>query len=70
MRKQKLLLGLLAAVIAGMLLLQIPAIKDRVLWGTIQLGAYARGVFNPAGEIHPDGDRDHGYQSPGDAREH
>ena len=51
MRKKKLLLGLLAVVIAGALLFQVPAIKGRLLWGSIQVGAYVRGVIDPAGAI-------------------
>ena len=35
----------------GLLLLQIPAIKDRALWGYIQADAYLRGVIHPAGQI-------------------
>ena len=51
MRNKRRLWGILAVLIAGVLLLQIPAVKDRVLWGTIQLEAYARGVINPAGAV-------------------
>ena len=35
----------------GLLLLQVPAIKDRALWGYIQADAYLRGVIHPAGQI-------------------
>jgi tetratricopeptide (TPR) repeat protein len=51
MRLKRILIGLLAAAVAIVLLLQVPAVKDRVLWGSIQLGAYFRGVTNPAGAI-------------------
>jgi tetratricopeptide (TPR) repeat protein len=51
MRNKRRFWGILAVLIAGVLLLQIPAVKDRLLWGYIQLEAYARGVIDPAGAV-------------------
>jgi tetratricopeptide (TPR) repeat protein len=42
--------GLALVVLAG-LVSQIPAVKDRLLWGYIQAEAWTRGALNPAGEI-------------------
>ena len=38
-------------LLVGILILQLPPVKDRALWGYIQAEAYLRGVFNPAGQI-------------------
>lgn len=51
MKSKKFFWVLLALLVAGVLVLQIPAVKDRLLWGYIQVEAWTRGVLNPAGEI-------------------
>jgi tetratricopeptide (TPR) repeat protein len=51
MRLKRTALILIAGVLAVALLFQIPAVKDRVYWGTIQAEAYLRGVINPAGAV-------------------
>ncbi|MBN2044522.1 MAG: C39 family peptidase [Anaerolineales bacterium] len=51
MRNQKLVWALLALVVIAGLVSQIPAVKNRLLWGYIQAEAWTRGALNPAGEI-------------------
>ncbi len=51
MRPKKFLITVVILLLAGVLIFQIPAVKDRVLWGRIQAEAYLRGVVNPAGAI-------------------
>ncbi|MEJ2485743.1 MAG: C39 family peptidase [Anaerolineales bacterium] len=51
MRAKRIFVTLGSLLVVGLLLLQIPAIKDRALWGYIQADAYLRGVIHPAGQI-------------------
>ena len=51
MRRRNLIWAVLALVVILLLVSQIPAVKDRLLWGWIQADAWTRGVLNPAGEI-------------------
>ena len=51
MRTKRILISLGSLLVVGLLLFQIPSIKDRALWGYIQAEAYLRGVVNPAGQI-------------------
>lgn len=51
MRLKRIAWILAALAISGLLLYQVPSVRDRLLWGYIQADAYLRGVFNPAGGI-------------------
>ena len=51
MRAKRTLITILVLTVVGLLLLQLPPVKDRALWGYIQAEAYLRGVVNPAGQI-------------------
>jgi len=51
MRLKRIVAAILILLVAGLLLFQIPAVKDRALWGYIQAEAYLRGVIHPAGQI-------------------
>jgi len=51
MRAKRILISIGALAVVGLLLFQIPMIKERALWGYIQVEAYLRGVVNPAGQI-------------------
>ncbi len=51
MRRKNLIWAVLALIVILLLVSQIPAVKDRLLWGWIQAEAWTRGALNPAGEI-------------------
>jgi len=51
MRAKKILTTLIVIFVLGVLVFQIPAVKERALWGYIQAEAYLRGAMNPAGQI-------------------
>ena len=51
MRTKRILITFILILLVGLLVFQIPAVKERTLWGYIQAEAYLRGVINPAGQI-------------------
>jgi len=51
MRTKRILITFILILLVGLLVFQIPAVKERALWGYIQAEAYLRGVINPAGQI-------------------
>jgi len=51
MRRKNLIWASLALLVIILLVSQIPAVKNRLLWGYIQAEAWTRGALNPAGAI-------------------
>ena len=51
MHTKRILTTIILLFLAGLLIFQIPAVKERALWGYIQAEAYLRGVIRPAGQI-------------------
>jgi tetratricopeptide (TPR) repeat protein len=51
MHQKQIVWAVLALIVIALLISQIPAVKDRLLWGYIQAEAWTRGALNPAGEI-------------------
>ena len=51
MRRRTIFWAVLAFVVITLAVSQLPAVKERLLWGYIQAEAWTRGALNPAGEI-------------------